>query len=359
MAVVAAQTPCKPLAQWRTWWSGSDMPTRIAESIKNSIDPTKLPGNGRLVCLKGGDKVCKDDLEDFHTGKVLEGLLNAYPPNKEPSGYLLGDTVMKLNDLLGHTIFGPPRQNPLEEKARRDGALRQGSYLKLLLSYVRNSSARTEKGRSPSATYLKELALSKGRPDRKAKGSFRSPSPSPSTSTHSTISAVTLDLDGQPMTSSNGSARSSSNGIEKLADSKTPFWYLQVSCDTNFVYHIIYFHIISMLWVWVFNGAGIKPNKTQAHHILYIYLGTHCPAKDHTASHRRWMHWCCCTNLDAFGVIWIKLCGASVWSVSRKRNQVVYRTLAVFSHLDWIHPKKNKCVIVLLFLCVFKRSLKL
>ena len=198
------------------------MPTRIAESIKNSMDPTKLPGGGRLVSLKGGNKVSKEDLDDFHTGKIVEGLLNAYPSSKEPSGYLLGDSVMVLNELLGHTILGPHRQNPLDEKARRDIALREGASLKLLLSYVRNSSARTEKGRSPSATYLKELALAKGRPDRKAKGSFRSASPSPSTSTHSTLSAVTLDLDGQPMRSSNGSTRSSSNWIEKLADSKIP-----------------------------------------------------------------------------------------------------------------------------------------
>lgn len=211
---------CKPLAHWKTWWTGSDVPRRIAESIKNSIDPTKLPGDGRLVVLKGGMKVTKDDLDDFHTAKVLEGLINGYPSDKEPSGYLLGDAVMELNRLLGHTLIGQPKVNPLDEKARRDKALRQGSYLKLLLSYVRSSSGRAEKGRSPSATYLKELTLARGRPDRKAKAkdSYRTPSPSPSSSTHSTLSAVTLDLDGRPMVRSSNSSSISSHGPETLVE---------------------------------------------------------------------------------------------------------------------------------------------
>ena len=175
-------------------------------------DPTRLPGNGKLIQLKVAAKVTPADLDDSHTSKIVEALLEAYPAEKEPSGYCLGDAVMCLNSLMGDSLLGPMKANPVDEKVRRDSALKEGTILKLLLSYVRNSSARTHKGRTESVTFLKELALSKGRPDRKSKGKPGSPS---CASTSSTTSAVTLLLDGRPITALDGSPPMSSGG--KLA----------------------------------------------------------------------------------------------------------------------------------------------
>ena len=191
----------KPLAQWKTWWVNTDVADLIAKSIQSCMNPTKLP-KGKLVELKYG-KVCQADLEDPHTNSVVEGMLAGYPPEKEPSGYLLGDVVMRIDKDVGHVI---PKVNPLEEKARRDQALSQGAAMKLLLSYVRNATWRTEKGRVPAVTYLKEIARSKGRPTRK-KGC------SPSPSTCSTLSAETLVLGGR-------SPSSSTNDLENLVVEK-------------------------------------------------------------------------------------------------------------------------------------------
>ena len=195
----------KPLAQWKTWWVNTDVADLVAKSIQSCMNPTKLP-KGKLVELKNG-KVCQADLEDPHTNSVVEGMLAGYPPEKEPSSYLLGDVVMRIDKDVGHVILGPPKVNPLEEKARRDQALSQGATMKLLLSYVRNATGRTEKGRVPAVTYLKEIAMSKGRPTRK-KGC------SPSPSTCSTLSAETLVLGGR-------SPSSSTNGLENLVVKKS------------------------------------------------------------------------------------------------------------------------------------------
>ena len=198
----ANDMPIKPLASWKTWWCPSNA-RDIACSLHQTIDPTKLPGDGKVVELKCNSKVCEEDLNDFHTSKVVEGLLNAYPGSKEPSAYLLGDTCVFLNDMMGNCIFGPAKANPVDERARRTKALKEGTYLKMLLSYARASSGRSSKGRSQTVTYLKELALSKGRPERKGKGSRSSDSTCASpASTTSTMSAQTLvmGVDTAPVT---------------------------------------------------------------------------------------------------------------------------------------------------------------
>jgi len=218
--------PIKPLASWKTWWSGSDQAQKIATSIQRHIDPTKMPGDGKLVQLKFTGKVTQEDLNDHHTSKVVEGILEAYPPSREPSGYLLGDSVMELNQMLGGAILGLQKANPVDEKARRDKALKQGAYLKMLLSYARVSSGRSAKGRSPTVTYLKELALAKGRPERKGKGSS-----SPS-STASATSEVTLLLDGRPITCLDDDISSpATSSVEKLGKTMIN-QYLLADCFT-------------------------------------------------------------------------------------------------------------------------------
>ena len=178
--------PLKSLAPWKTFWRGTSIAIDVATSIQNHIDPTKLPGKGALVTLAVATKVCGQDLDDSNNAKVMEGVLNAYPPDKDPSAYLLGDAVLHLNANLGNVLLGPESPNPVNEKSRRDTALKIGGQLKLLLSYIRTSTGRTEKGRSPTVTFLKELVVSKkGR--RKSKGS---------TSTCSTMSADTMVLGG-------------------------------------------------------------------------------------------------------------------------------------------------------------------
>ena len=195
--------PIKPLASWKTWWGGSSTAQEIACSLHHTIDPTKLPGDGKVVDLKCSSKVGQEDLSDFHTSKVVEGLLSSYPGSKEPSAYLLGDACLVLNSMMGNCLFGPQRANPMDEKARRTKALKQGAYLKMLLSYARSSSGRSPKGRCQTVTYLKELALSQGRPERKGKGTRSSASTCASpASTSSTMSARTLvmGVDTDPVT---------------------------------------------------------------------------------------------------------------------------------------------------------------
>ena len=194
----------KSLASWKSWWHGGETAKSIAESILKHVDPEKVPGDGKLVLLQGGGKVTEADLKDPHTSKVIEGLLQSYPSSKDPSGYLLGDSVLLLNTMLGHTILGTAKANPVDEKSRRDQALKQGHYLKMLLSYVRTASGRCDKGWTPEVTYLKELAIAKGRPERRGKGSQSSPSVTsvaPTSPTSSTRSAVTIGLDGNPLSS--------------------------------------------------------------------------------------------------------------------------------------------------------------
>lgn len=190
----------KPLAQWKTWSSGTNTAMEIADSLHQHIDPTKLPGGGKVVALTCSSKVTNVDLENTNNNKVVEALISAYPANREPSAYLLGDAPMLFNDKLNGAILGSQKANPLEEKARRNQALKQGTTMKMLLAYIRHHSGRTAKGRSPSITYLKELVLARGRDGKKSRGSVSS-SPCPSTTSASSgRSAVTLLLDGRPIT---------------------------------------------------------------------------------------------------------------------------------------------------------------
>ena len=193
----------KPLASWKTWWSGSDIPATIAQALFSTMDPTKLPGGGKLVVLKSVGKPAASDLDDPHTGRIVQALLDSYPATKDPSAYLLGDTILCLNSLMGETLLGPQKANPFEERVRRDDALKQGGILKLLLSYTRNSSARHSKGRSPNVTFLKELALAKG---KCRKLSVASP-------TSSTGSAETLLLEGIPLSALDESPTTSSENL--------------------------------------------------------------------------------------------------------------------------------------------------
>ena len=198
-------SPFKSLASWKSWWHSDHTIQGVAECIKASINPELVPGAGKLVVLHGKNKVTQTDLSDPHTSKVVAGILHGYPPSKDPSAYALGDAVLYLNDLMSGVILGAQKPNPVDEKVRRDCALKQGHYLKMLLSYVRSASWRTEKGRTPEVTYLKELAISKGRPERKGRWSSASSSSvaptSPAVSTSSTRSAVTIGLDGEPLSS--------------------------------------------------------------------------------------------------------------------------------------------------------------
>lgn len=196
MGEVENQISIKPLASWKTWWASTNVVAEIATALHSTLDPTKFPGGGKLVELKSPGKVSPADLGDCHTSRVIQVLLCSFPASKEASAYLLGDVVMKLNSLMGDSLFGSQKANPVEEVARRDLALKQGGYLKLLLSYVRNSSGRTNRGRTANVTFLKELALSQGRPNRKSGGKQGS---SPG-SDCSTASSVTLLLDGRPIT---------------------------------------------------------------------------------------------------------------------------------------------------------------
>lgn len=173
---------------------------KIADSLHQHIDPTKLPGGGKLVELSCSTKVTHADLDDCTNNKVVEALICAYPFNKDASAYLLGDAVLLLNDKLGGAILGNQKANPLEEKSRRAAALKQGTLMKKLLSYARFVAWRNDKGRSAATTYLKELIIAQGRPERKSRGSMSS-SPCPSTTSASSgKSAVTLLLDGRPIT---------------------------------------------------------------------------------------------------------------------------------------------------------------
>ena len=189
----------KSLASWKSWWSGSSLPKEIAQSMYRHVDPKKVPEGGRLLKLKLGGKASQIDLQDPHKAALAEAILLVYPPHKDPSGYLLADSVLHLDNMLSHTILGRPSPNPMTERARRDNALRDGVSLKFLLSYIRNSAGRHEKGRNPVVTYLKELAVANHMPRRM--GSFTpsqssshgSPVPcplSPTTSTATTIDDV-------------------------------------------------------------------------------------------------------------------------------------------------------------------------
>ena len=143
-----------PLASWKTWWE----PHLVAEAasiLVKAIDVRKLPRGG---CLLEKTDFKTEDLRDVHTASVAEGLVKGYPQEKQPSGYFLGDVALEFDRLLNHAVFGPPDNNPIKEKRRRDDALTEGGKMKRLLSFVRTSALKNESGRTCDITYLKQLA---------------------------------------------------------------------------------------------------------------------------------------------------------------------------------------------------------
>ena len=167
--------------------------------------------------------------------KICEALLHSYPAAHDPSAYLLGDAVLHLDEMLGHTILGKPSANPMKETTRRDNALKDGSNLKLLLSYIRNSSGRHDKGRNAEITYLKELACSKHKNKRRSSGSQGSqgsqstPVASPMSPTSST--ATTRGFYG----SASQAAFHSESRLVSLQICKA----LQVGLETEFLMSLI------------------------------------------------------------------------------------------------------------------------
>ena len=176
------------LASWKVWWNRETVQD-IAEGLKYCVDVKKLPGQGLLLPKK--DVWSSRSLEDLHVNG--EGLLTSYPKDRQPSGYLLGDALLKLNRLWGDALPGPVDVNPLKERARRELALAQGCQLKKLLSFVRTSALKADRGRRESTTYLKSLAnqrlamkACKGKqtsPTASTTASASDPAPSPSSST--------------------------------------------------------------------------------------------------------------------------------------------------------------------------------
>ena len=148
--------PCqsRPLAAWKTWWD-PELPKAIAESLNSHIDPLQLPGKG---CLLANSHFNGNSLKDPHTANVSEAMLLKYPENRQPSGYLLGDSVMHLDVLWNGSLLGGVQNSPLKENKRRENALGEGGKLKKLLSYVRSSALKSENGKTPEITYLKGLA---------------------------------------------------------------------------------------------------------------------------------------------------------------------------------------------------------
>ena len=205
-----ADSSFRSTASWKSWWTGKPIAKKIAESIYKHIDPTRCAGNGRLVTLATAGKVTLADLQDEFKARLTEGILLVYPSNKDASAYLLADAVLHLDILMGHSVLGFPSANPMVESSRRDRALKDGTNMKWLLSYIRNSSGRHEKGRDSTVTYLKELAASMYKPKRASRsGSQASMSPaSPSTSSV----ATTIGLDGESLYADTGS-NSSPSGV--------------------------------------------------------------------------------------------------------------------------------------------------
>eukprot|EP00438_Fugacium_kawagutii_P030696 Skav213050 [mRNA] locus=scaffold364:31684:34669:+ [translate_table: standard] len=200
--------PIKSLAKWKCWWTGTSLASEIATAIQKNIDVSALPGGGKLVKLQHGNKVVQADLQNSMNNKVMEAVVDAYPSDRDPSAYLLGDTVLHLNNNLNGVLFGMQRPNPIDEDARRKVALKQGTYLKMMLSYLRTIAGRASSGRNPHVTYLKELTLAKGLRGGggRGKGSpSASPAPSSASSCSSHLSAATTIMDGNPLVASSSS----------------------------------------------------------------------------------------------------------------------------------------------------------
>ena len=165
----------KPLASWKTWW-GPELPCEIAKVLFDSIDPRNLPRGGKLLTT---DSFRAADLKDVHISSLVEGLLKSYPGERQPSGYLLGDAILELDKLMNHMLIGHPQENPVKETSRRDDALAEGGKLRKLLSFMRTSALKSDVGRTPESTYLKQLANE--RPMRSTSKSSLASTRSPST----------------------------------------------------------------------------------------------------------------------------------------------------------------------------------
>lgn len=163
----------KPLAGWKVWW-GYDLVEKVAMCLKEHIK--RLPGQGKLLSQASFAAV---DMQDDNVACVAEALLLSYPADKQPSAYMLGDSVLVLDSLWSHALLGKPQENPCREKVRRDDALSQGMQLKKLLSYVRTIARRAELGRTDTVTYLKGLANKREVKARGSPASSSRSSPSP------------------------------------------------------------------------------------------------------------------------------------------------------------------------------------
>ena len=166
----------KPLATWKTWWP-KELPYSIGKSLFEHVDFRKLPGQGKIL---NKDVFRQGDLKDAYIAGIVEGMLVAYPQEKQPSAYLLGDAVIQLDKLMGHSLLGMPNSNPIRERSRRECALAEGSKLRKLLSFVRTSSLKHPTGRSDESTYLKSIAnarIVRGKSASSSTASSDSPAP--------------------------------------------------------------------------------------------------------------------------------------------------------------------------------------
>ena len=154
MASPSAPLHERSLASWKTWW-GPSLAKSLADSFHANIDPKNLPGKGVLLSTS---HFTGDSLKESHVASLLEAMLLVYPGKKQPSGYLLGDAVIGLDNLWNGSLLGGIQQSPIKEMARRDAALGEGGKLKKLLSYARTSALKSENGKTPEITYLKALA---------------------------------------------------------------------------------------------------------------------------------------------------------------------------------------------------------
>ena len=144
------------LAEWKVWW-GQEVVEKIAKSLHEHIDVQRLPGQGQILETSSFNAGVLE--KSTHVQCVAEALLRSYPNDRQPSAYLLGDSVLKLNALWNHSLLGPPHEeNPIKEKSRRELALGEGDRLKKLLAYVRASALKTQYGRKAETTFLKSLA---------------------------------------------------------------------------------------------------------------------------------------------------------------------------------------------------------
>ena len=186
--------PFKSLATWKTWWSDGSISLELSAALVKHLDTTHMKG-GQLVTLENPRKISEKDLHVKVNTQVAEAMIEVYPPHKDPSGYLLGDSVLRLDEAIGFMICGKPQLNPLLEEERRKKALAEGGKMRLMLSYIRAKAGRTEKGRTPEVSYLKELWLEKLAQSEPKRSRTSSPTTS---STKSDVTGTTLILGETP-----------------------------------------------------------------------------------------------------------------------------------------------------------------